>query len=248
MISISSDNKRNFLIIGHKGASKNAPENTLKAFQKAIDLKADYIEFDIHLSKDGEIVIMHDVDTYRITGHEGLIKEMSLEELKALDAGEGEKIPTLKELIEISRGKIGLQVEIKVRGLEKQLVSLLKKNELIQSSIISCFNHTKLVKIQRIEPKLKLGAIEPVILGREITWEDRKKIVNKAVNKGFYAIHPEYNLVNQELIEHAHDNNLKVNAWTVNDVEMMKEFINWGIDGIITDDVEALNKLVKGKS
>ena len=86
--------KRKPWIIGHRGANSIAPENTLKAFQKAIDLGADCVEFDVHESKDGEVVIMHDPDIFRTTGqkHHGLIKDMTLEELRTLDCGEGEKI------------------------------------------------------------------------------------------------------------------------------------------------------------
>jgi len=240
-----SKKKKEVLIIGHKGASKIAPPgNTLKSFQKAIELRADYVEFDIHKSKDGNIVIMHDSNTLNITGMNGTIKDMTLEELKRLDCGEGQKIPTLQELINIAKGKIGLQVEIKARGMEKQIISILKKEDLIESSIISCFNHNRLLKIQKIEPTIKLAALEPLIVGREIKWEDRKRIIKNAVNKNFYAIHPEYHLVNQQLIDQAHENNLKVNAWTVNDIDIMKDFINMGIDGIITDDIEAVKTIL----
>ncbi|MFX1401592.1 MAG: glycerophosphodiester phosphodiesterase, partial [Promethearchaeota archaeon] len=88
------EDKSQILIIGHKGASKLKPENTLIAFQKAIDLQADYIEFDIQASKDGEIVVFHDYDILRLTGMEGYIEDMTLNELKQLNIGEGEQIPT----------------------------------------------------------------------------------------------------------------------------------------------------------
>ena len=102
-----SNTSRNVLLIGHRGASAIAPENTLKAFQKAIDLKADYVEFDVHQSMDGELIVIHDPNTFRSTGHKGSIEKMSLAEIKELDAGEGEKIPTLDEIIQITKGKIG---------------------------------------------------------------------------------------------------------------------------------------------
>ncbi len=232
------------LVIGHKGASKLVPENTLRAFEKAIELKADLIEFDIHLSKDNHIVIIHDADIFSITGHHGLVKEMTLDQLKQYDFGKGEKIPTLEELIEIAKGKIGLQVEIKARGLEKKLVSLLRKNDLIDSSLISCFIHSKLIKIQKLEPHLKLGALEPAIVGREPQMEDYERMVKNAVDHNFYAIHPEFTTVKEELIELAHENNVKVHPWTVNDVNELKKLIDMEVDGIITDDIETLNHLL----
>ena len=124
---VSDNLVKNILLIAHRGANKIAPENTIKAFQKAIDLKADYVEFDIHMSKDGKIVIMHDENTARTTGHKGIIREMTLAELKKLDCGEGEKIPTLDELIEIAKGKISLQLEIKAPGTAKKIVDILRK-------------------------------------------------------------------------------------------------------------------------
>ena len=131
------NDKEKMVIIAHRGASNLAPENTLKAFKKAIELKADYIEFDVHQSNDGEIVIMHDANTFRTTRHLGSIKEMTLEELKQLDCGDGEKIPTLQELIKIAKGKIGLNCEVKARGFAKQIVNILKEEEIIESTIIS---------------------------------------------------------------------------------------------------------------
>ena len=235
---------KNLLVIGHTGAKKIAPENTLKSFQKAIELKADYIEFDIHLTKDDEIVIIHDTDISRITGHDGLVKEMTLEQLKQYDFGEGERIPTLQELIELASGKIGLQVEIKARGMEKKLVSILRRANLIESSLISCFMHSKLVKIHKIEPNLKLAALEPAITGRKVKREDFERMVKNAIDKHFNAIHPEYSLITEELVELAHEYDLRVHPWTVNDGEIMNRLIDMGVDGIITDDIQLLNHLL----
>ncbi|NVM34106.1 MAG: glycerophosphodiester phosphodiesterase, partial [Candidatus Lokiarchaeota archaeon] len=127
------------LVIGHTGAKSMTPENSLKSFQKAIELKADFIEFDLRLSKDGEFIIMHDENLLDITGHNALVYEMTLRELKQLDIGEGEKIPTLTELIKITKGKIKLLTDIKVWGFTQDLVNILRKNDLIESSIVSCF-------------------------------------------------------------------------------------------------------------
>ena len=236
--------KRRVLIIGHRGASNIAPENTLKAFQKAIELGADYIEFDIHQSKDGEIVIMHDANTYAITGNKGLIKKMTLTELRMLDCGEGERIPTLLELIRIAKGKIGLQIEIKAKNLAENLVKILRKEDLVETSIISSFLHDELLKLQKIEPKLKLATLEPIITGWSKNWEYHSEILNKAIDNNYFAIHPRYNLVNQELINHAHKNNIKVNIWTVNSKAVMKKFIQMGVDGIITDNIQNAKKVL----
>ena len=147
---IKTYEREKILTIAHRGASSIAPENTLIAFKKAIELKADYIEFDLHQSKDGIIVIMHDGNTLRATGHFGIIKRMTLSDLKELDCGEGEKIPTLEEVIEVAKGKIGLNCEIKARGFAEKLIRTLRESDLVETTIVSSFNHDVLMKIQKL--------------------------------------------------------------------------------------------------
>lgn len=233
-----TQNKK-ILLVAHRGASKIAPENTLKSFQKGIELQADYVEFDTHLSKDGEIVIMHDETTTRTTGVKGVIAEMTLEELKQLDCGEGEKIPTLSELIKIAKGKIGLQLEIKSKGQTTKIVELLRKSDLIDSTIISSFDHGELLEVQKIEPKIKLASLA---LGAK-----KKSLINEAVEHKFHAIHPFYKFVNEKFIEMAHQNNIKINTWTVDSKNKMKSLIEMGIDGIITNDVAAAKEIIENK-
>ena len=228
------EKEKKVIIIGHRGANSVAPENTLKSFQKAIDLDADYIEFDIHQSKDGEIVVMHDSNTFATTGHKGSINRMTIEELKRLDCGDGEQIPTLRETIELAKGKIGLLCDIKASGLTKKLVNILKEEELIQTSLISSFIFNELLKIQKLESNLKLGLLlsEELRIPRII-----KRMVQKAINNDFYSIHLFYEIIEKKIIEIAHNNNLKVIAWTVDNEEIMKKLINLGVDGLITNDI-----------
>jgi glycerophosphoryl diester phosphodiesterase len=225
-----SDKSSQVLIIGHRGANAIAPENTLKAFQKAIELKADYVEFDVHQSKDGEIVIIHDSDTLRTTRHKGSIPKMTLAEIKKLDAGEGEQIPTLDELIQIAKGKIGLQLEIKAPGMAQKIVDKLRSANLIESTIVSSFNHNELLEIQKVEPSLKLAAL--VLRMR------KGKTLQKALDNDFSYIHPEFRFIKKPSIDAAHEKNIKVNAWTVNTRSNMKKLIEIGIDGIITNNIE----------
>ncbi|MFX1389316.1 MAG: glycerophosphodiester phosphodiesterase [Promethearchaeota archaeon] len=232
------------LIIAHRGASSIAPENTLKAFKKAIELGADYIEFDVHKSLDGEIVIMHDANTFRTTGHNGEIKEMTLKELKKLDCGGGQSIPTLSELVKIAKGKINLNCEVKATGLTEQLISILRENNLLSSTIISSFNHENLLKIQKLEPQIKLAPLEPTIawgIDNDLSW---KEAIEKAKINNFYAINPLFRLINQSVIDEVHKNDLKIFPWTVNSKSRILKLINLGVDGIITNEVERVNKLL----
>lgn len=237
------DDEKKFLIIAHRGASSIAPENTLKAFKKAIELKADCIEFDIHKSKDGEIVIMHDANTYRTTGHYGSVKEMTLEELRQLDCGDGEKIPTLRELVRLAKGKIGLNCEVKVRGIAEQIIKILNEEDSLKTTIISSFKHDILLKIQKLEPRIKLASLEPTKTGWIRSWISRRKLIRVAINNKFYAINPFFKLVNRNFIAKTHNNNLKIFPWTVNSDSAIKKLINLGVNGIITNDVEKVRKL-----
>lgn len=235
------ERKPQILVIGHKGASKVKPENTLIAFQKAIELQANYIEFDIQASKDGKIVVFHDYDILRITGLEGNVDEMTLEELKELNVGEGEKIPTLEEVIELTNKKIGLQIEIKCEYIGEKVVEMLRNADLIESSIVSSFIHNELLRIQKLEPKLKLGAL---ISERVSDPKDLKKATKRVIKKKFYAVHPYFAGVDQKLVNYAHVNGLKVNVWTVNERNDIERLIAFGVDGIITDDIQLTKELL----
>ena len=232
-----SAKKRNLLIIGHRGAYKYPPENSLKSFQKAIELGADYTEFDVQQSKDGEIVIMHDEDTYRTTGCKGLIKNLTLKELKELDCGQGQKIPTLSELINIALGKIGLFCEIKAKGFEKKLVEILTANQLLESTIIDSFYIEELLKIQELEPTLKLGLVVPIDESFVPEWDQRKEMIDSVINKNFYCIITRFKNVDQKFINYSHDNSLKVIVYPVNSKMIMKRFVKMGVDGMIVNDI-----------
>jgi len=234
-------NQNEILIIGHRGASAISPPNTLKAFKKAIELKADYVEFDIHITKDEEVVIIHDSDTFNTTGVKGLIRDMTLEQIKLLDAGEGEKIPTLHELISIARNKMGLQIEIKATNLLEKLIIILKEENLQDTSIVSSFMIDELLKLKLLEPNLKLGLLLYMELVRP-TFIRRK--IKKAAENNFYSIHLPFNITNKDIVDFAHSLGLKVIVWTVNDRETIEKLIKIDVDGIITDDISLANDVI----
>jgi glycerophosphoryl diester phosphodiesterase len=233
--------KKNVLIFAHRGASNIAPPNTLKAFQKAIELKADYIEFDLHQSKDGEIVIIHDAYILHTNGQKKFIKDMVMKEIKAFDVGEGEKIPTIKELIKIAKGNIGLLCEVKAPNFSKDLIELLKRNNLIKTSILSSFMFDELLEFQRLESNLKLGLLIPSVI---ISSQKLIKYSQKAINNNFYAIHPYFKSINEEFIKLAHDNNMRVFVWTVNRESDIRRVLKMGVDGIISDNVKLVKKVL----
>ncbi len=230
--------------MGHRGASKIAPENTLIAFKEAIRLKADAVEFDVQETIEGEIVIIHDYNTLRTAGTEGIVEQMTLKELKKLNFGNGEQIPTLLELIDLAKDKISLNCEIKVEGIAKKLIHIFQDADILDSTIISSFLHEELIKIQKIEPHLKLATLVPTEAGKFSDWNYKKKLIDFTSENNYYAINPLYKLADKQFIEYAHEQNIKVFPWTVDSGIAMKKLINMGTDGIITNDISRLKEVL----
>ncbi len=187
---------------------------------------------------------MHDDDTFRTTGYKGVIKEMSLEELKKLDCGEGEKIPTLNELIKITRGKIELNCEVKAEGIAEKIVTILREANIVDSTLISSFLHDELIEFQKIEPKLKIASLEPTEYRSKVSWEQKKKMIEFVIENDFHAINPLYSLVDQQFVDHAHAHDIKVYPWTVDVKLRMKKLIRMGVDGIITNDISRAKEVI----
>ena len=128
------------LKIAHRGASGYEPENTLRSFRKAIELNSDAIELDVQLTKDHKLVVIHDETVNRTTNGKWKVSELTLKELKKLDAGKGEKIPTLEEVIKVCRNKCKLNIEIKELNSVKKVIEIVVKERFVKQTIISS-NH-----------------------------------------------------------------------------------------------------------
>ena len=187
---------------------------------------------------------MHDGNTLRSTGHFGIIHRMTLSDLKELDCGEGEKIPTLEEVIEVVKGKIRINCEIKARGLAEKIIKILKESDMVDTTIISSFKHDVLLKIQKLDAQIKLASLEPTRTGWIKSWMSRKKILNVAIKNNFYAINPFYKLVNLKFVDRAHKNNIRIFPWTVDSELMIKKLIEIGVDGIITNDISKAQEVL----
>ena len=156
------------VVIAHRGASGHAPENTLPAFEKAVELGADYVECDVHLSRDGEVVVIHDVEVERTADGKGRIEDLSLEEIKALDAGSwygeafaGTKIPTLEEVIERVRGRVRLVVELKSSRPEiaGAVVERIRSLGAGSSCLVISFNHPFLRSVREMAPEIAVAPL-----------------------------------------------------------------------------------------
>ncbi len=226
------------LKIGHRGASGLAPENTMAAFSQAIDSNLDMVELDIQLTKDEELVVFHDDDLSRIAGVNKQVDELNLKELKELDIGSwfedrysSERISTLQEVIKLVKDDLRINIEIKmIRSnyslLINKLLEVLREEDFSQQIIISSFNHQLLKQLKAVNPKLKtaiLLAALPVNPFRLVEWANAD------------GIHPHYGMVSERFLLKAKENNLFINAWTVNSKDEMKRLKSLGVDGIMTD-------------
>ncbi len=227
------------VIYAHRGASAYAPENTWAAFQKALEMEAGGIELDLHLSKDGHVVICHDEQVDRVSNGSGLIRDKTLDELKNLDFGswfgkafEGEKILTFDEFLKLIDGWDGiLNVELKsgiilYEGLEEKVVDILRAYSRIDNTIISSFNHYSLLTVKKLEPRLKTGVLYTA--GLVDPWDYAKRIGADAVHPLFYSLIP-------PIIEGCKKNGIMMNAWTVDQPEYIRALAENGVDGIITN-------------
>lgn len=236
-------------IIAHRGASAYAPENTMAAFRKALELSADGIEFDVKCSKDGEMVIIHDQTLARTTNGSGKVIEKNLSDLRNLDAGssftaefKGEKIPLLREVLEEFENKLIMNIELtnysSIRdGLAEKAATLVKRMGIEESVFFSSFHPYNLIVCQRILPDVPVALL--ALPGRA-GWIFRSRLMSWISPD---IIHPHYKDVDLKYVESQHRRNRRVNVWTVNGEAEIKEMIQNSVDGIITDDPILVRKM-----
>ena len=224
-IKMLFENKK-VLCIAHRGAYAYAPENTLKSFKMAIEMKADMIELDVHLTKDKQVVVLHDDTIDRTSDGNGYVWDYTLEDLKKFDFGEGEKIPTLAEVFELAKGKVGVNVEIKQYNMEKEIVDVIRRYNMENDVIISSFLHPTLVNIKNLDPVLKTALL---FTARPVN------VVRLAKEARAEFLHPYLETTDEILVKEAISAGIGVNVWTVDEEEDIERIIKMGVTGIITD-------------
>lgn len=244
-------------VCGHRGASGYAPENTLAAFRLAKQMGATWIEFDVQLSADGVPIILHDDTLERTTNLRQPERPtaLGLEELKKLDAGSwfgvefsGEPIPTLDEVLSEFGETLGLNIELKSRpgfeadnGLEQKVADAVRRYNLQDKVLVSSFDPFRLMSLHRYAPEIRLGAL---YTDKTEQYPHNFDPIKMAQSFGAVAIHPQYTLVNPELVERGHEAGLQVNTWTVNETDDMERLIGLGLNLIITNYPDRLAALV----
>lgn len=232
----------------HRGASGYYPENTLISFEKAIGMGCGGIETDLHLTKDGVLVLIHDEKISRTTNGTGWVKDYSYKKLSKLDAGSwlskefcGERIPTAEELICLVKDKdIIINFELKngivpYEGMEEKTIDLIHKYNMQHKVILSSFNHYSMARCREISEGIKTGVLYE---------EGLYKPYNYAKTAGANAIHPNYQVINEEIVKESKAAGIDVNIYTVNDEKHMRHFVNMKVDGIITNYPDKLHKVL----
>ncbi|BCG57716.1 glycerophosphodiester phosphodiesterase [Paenibacillus sp. URB8-2] len=240
------------LNFAHRGASAVCPENTMAAFRRSLDLGATGIETDVQMTRDGQLVLIHDEELSRTTNGSGYVKDKTLEELRALDAGAwfgdgsfaGEKIPRLEELLELllERDTV-LNIELKngifpYPGMEEKVIAAVRAYGMSSRVVISSFNHYSLVHFKTLAPDIETGILYMEGLYRP--W-------NYAATVGAEALHANHLAVLPEFVREAAQNGVVYHPFTVNDPKRMEFLIDAGVAGIITDVPDVLARLLARK-
>lgn len=210
------------ILTGHRGAAKLEPENTLLSIQKAIDLGVDQIEIDVHLTCDQHLVVIHDSTVDRTTDGQGAIADLTLAEVKQLDAGKGERVPTLQEVMDLVRGKAILQIELKGPDTAEPVIQVVQ-NSMENEVLLTSFVHDRLREARQLNPSLRLGAL----------WANPPPdACEQAVDMGAEAIHIQHFNIDAPLVQKAHVHGLKIRAWNPDTVEEIQRVADLGVDAI----------------
>jgi glycerophosphoryl diester phosphodiesterase len=240
---------RTFLNIAHRGASGRCPENTMAAFRAAMKAGADAIELDLHQTRDGHLVVLHDFNLKRTTGDPRPVREVGLKEIRRLDAGSwrgpafrGERIPTLEEVLDWARGRIDLYLELKrgspfYPGIESRLLEGIKKSGGRGWTTVSSFDPDALETLRRLDPDLSLG-----ILTRKTS---PRSILDTARRLAARSLHLSTRRFSTSLLHQAHIQGFRVFVYAVNEEAATRNYIALGVDGVFTNYPERLASLLK---
>ncbi len=219
-----------FIKIGHRGAAGHEPENTLASFQKAIELGVDMIEFDVHCCKSGEIVVIHDDALERTTNGIGCVKSKTLAELKMLDAGKRQCIPTAGEVLALVGQKVAVNIELKGAATALPVAELIykhvRKGWSRDQFLVSSFDYKELRRFRIFDRFSRAGLLFE---------EPQGDIFGLADGLGCYSINPPVELTTARLVNEAHVRGLKVFVWTANSPAEIQKLKTMKVDGIFSD-------------
>ncbi|WP_026726876.1 glycerophosphodiester phosphodiesterase [Flavobacterium denitrificans] len=226
----------NILKIAHRGAKAYEPENTLQAFQKALDLNSDGIELDVHLSDDGHIIVIHDETIDRTTNGKGLVNTFTLAELKSFLIDGKYQIPTLNEVFDLVDKKCLINIELKGLGTAPKVVSLIEeyiseKNWNYDHFIISSFDWNMLEETSNLNPKIPIGVLTEENIDTALAFAEKIKAK---------SIHPDFQLLSVNNVNEMQKKDFLVLTWTVNSEEDIQKVKSYQVNGIISDNPEKI--------
>ena len=216
----------------------------MASFERGLELGADWIELDVHLSRDGALIVIHDETLERTTNGHGLVRDHTLAELKRLDAGQGQRIPTLDEVLDWARERnTVVDIEIKnaplyYEGIEKAVVDCLQRHEMVEQVIVISFDHAAVKHVRDLDHRVATGvlyACRPTDAGIGLA---------RAANAD--AVLPHWAYVTAQDVELAHQNRLAVAPWATSDPEILRHLIASGVDAIGTNHPDVLRDVIKG--
>ena len=228
------------LVGGHRGNPARFPENTLPSFRSAIEAGVDIIECDVHLSSDGHPVVIHDHTLQRTTNGRGRVRNHTLAQLRSLDAGGGERVPLLEEVVDLARGRVGLAIELKLLpvrypGIDALVVDLLRRQGMVDQTSVISFQHGAVKRVKQLEPRIQTGVLEAVRRRRPLT------VLRRA---GADVYSPHYRLMTPELVESVHGAGGVVAVWTVDDEPAVEWCRRCGPDSVFTNAPELVGPLL----
>lgn len=228
----------NSLIIAHRGASGLAPENTLAAFRLALELGVDLIELDVHRTKDGHIVVIHDDSLDRTTDRSGKIRDLTLGEIVDADAGQGERVPTLHEALELMAERVLVLVEIKPDDITADVIQTIMEAGATGDVVLQSFYPEVIAEAFRLAPEITRG----LLIGQGGAMADRASSVAAGV------VVPSYRLLNDEVVHEIHLRGMGLWTYTVDEEATMRRMIELGVDGIITNYPNRLKEVQSPRS
>lgn len=239
------------MIVAHRGFSGVAPENTMIAFKKAIEVGSDMVELDVRLSKDGEVVVIHDETLERTTTGKGRVTEKTIEELKTLDAGSkfhpsfsGERIPKLREALELAKGKVLVNIELKVGDygqwtildLADRALEEAERVGMLNQAIFSSFDPSALERVLKKNPSAQVAFLYNRF------WSFPQEVTG---GRPFSTLNCRKSVLTHENIFRAHQEGIRIGVYTLNTEEEMEKFIDMKVDAIITDYPDRLINILK---
>ena len=230
------------LVVAHRGANAHAPENTLTAFRLAGEQGADAVEFDVRITADGHLVVIHDPSLARTTDGEGEIAALTLEEIRRADAGvrrgpafRGERVPTLEEVLGVARDRLLVDIELKVTGIEAQVVEHLARVEMTAAALVTSFLEEAIVATRRAERGVAVGLLQQ--------WPDASRV--NELGADVYL--PHVRVLSAEIVQFCRARGVRVIPWTVRSEDDARAALRHGVDGLIADDPLLARRMIENR-